>query len=127
MGQGELGGVIRRVVAARLVCERAMAGIGWATSHPECMDRLRKHYSQLAGGWFLARKAGWALRRCMTTDNADYCMLIIKRALSKSRVCLLRLEFDKGYSFGVKAWKEMEIWFFKGVFMLKFQVKKCTV
>ena len=35
------------MVAARLGCKRAMVGTGWATSHPDCMDRLRKHYSHL--------------------------------------------------------------------------------
>ena len=34
------------MVAARLGCERAMVGTGWATSRRECMDRLTKHYSQ---------------------------------------------------------------------------------
>ena len=34
-----------------------MVGIGWATSHPGCMDRVGKHYSHLTGGSFLARKA----------------------------------------------------------------------
>ena len=59
------------------------------------MDRLRKR-SHLVEGWFLAMKAAWALRRCMTTKNADYCMLINEWARSKSRVCLLRLEVDFG-------------------------------
>ena len=43
-------------VAARLGCERVMVGTGWATSCPECMDRLRKHYSHLVGDWFLGRR-----------------------------------------------------------------------
>ena len=46
-----------------------MFGTRWATSHPDCMNRLRKHYSHLVEGWFLARKAVWALSGCMTTDN----------------------------------------------------------
>ena len=56
------------MVAARLGFERAMVGTGWTTSWPDCIyiDRLRKHYSHLAGGWLLARKAAWALSRCMT-------------------------------------------------------------
>ena len=49
------------MMAARLGCERAMVGTWPPTSHPKCMDRLRKHYSYLVGGWFLARKAAWAL------------------------------------------------------------------
>ena len=35
------------MVAARLGFERGMVGTGWATSYPDCMDRLRKHYSHL--------------------------------------------------------------------------------
>ena len=34
-------GHLQGVVAARLGCERAMVGTGWATSHPDYMDRLR--------------------------------------------------------------------------------------
>ena len=49
------------MVAARLYWKRAMIRTWcmWATSHPHCMDRLRKHYSHLVGGWFLAKKAAW--------------------------------------------------------------------
>ena len=32
----------------------------------------------------------------MTTDSADYCMLVNEWAWSKSQVCLLRLEVDMG-------------------------------
>ena len=32
----------------------------------------------------------------MTTDNADYCMLVNEWAWSKSHVCLLRLKVDMG-------------------------------
>ena len=45
------------MVAARLGFEKAMVGTRWATPRPNCMDRLRKHYSHLAEGWYLARKA----------------------------------------------------------------------
>ena len=72
------------MVATRLGCKRVMVGTRWATPHPDCMDRLRKHYSHLVGGWFLARKAVWSLGRCMTTDSADYCMLVNEWAWSKS-------------------------------------------
>ena len=44
------------------------------------VDRLRKHYSHLVGGPFLAGKAAWALSRCMATESADYCMLVNKWA-----------------------------------------------
>ena len=41
------------MVAARLGFERAMVGTEWATSCPDCMDRLRKHYSHIVevGFW----------------------------------------------------------------------------
>ena len=32
----------------------------------------------------------------MTTESADYCMLVNEWAWSRSRVCLLRLEVDFG-------------------------------
>ena len=38
------------MVAARLGFEKAMVGTGMATPYPDCMDRLRKHYSHLAEG-----------------------------------------------------------------------------
>ena len=43
------------MVAARLGFEKAMVGTQRATPCPDCMDRLRKYYSHLAEGWFLAR------------------------------------------------------------------------
>ena len=64
------------MVAARLGFQKGMAGTGRATPHPDCMDRLRKHYSHLAEGWFLVRKAAWALSGCMASDSADYYMLV---------------------------------------------------
>ena len=54
---------------------RDMVGTGWATSHPDCMDRLRKHCFHLVEGWFLARKAAWALSGCMVSNSADYCVM----------------------------------------------------
>ena len=65
------------MVAARLRFEKAMVGKGRATCtpHSDCMDRLRKHYSHLAEGWFLARKAAWSLSACMATDSAEYPLL----------------------------------------------------
>ena len=68
----------------------AMVGTVWANSCPGCMDRRRKHYSHLVGGSFLAGKAAWALRGCMTTKSADYCLLINEWAWSRSPVCLLQ-------------------------------------
>ena len=48
------------MVAARLGFEKAIVGTRWAIQRPDCMDRLRKHYSKLAEGWLLARKADWS-------------------------------------------------------------------
>ena len=52
VGQGEVGrGDINHhdmhMVAARLGCERVTVGTEWATSHPDSMDRLTKHYYEL--------------------------------------------------------------------------------
>ena len=82
------------LVAARLGRERAMVGMGWASSCSGCMDRLRKHYPHLVGGWFLARKVAWALNGCMATYSADYCMLVNEWAWSNAQVCLLRLRVN---------------------------------
>ena len=73
------------MVAARLGFERAMVIIGWATSHPDCMDSLR--IPHLLEGWFLARKAAWALSGCMAIDSADYCMLTHRTLLFLSSNC----------------------------------------
>ena len=61
------------MVAARLGCQSAMVGTGWANYCPGCMDRLKNH---LVGGSILAGKAPWALSGCLTTKSADYCMLV---------------------------------------------------
>ena len=70
-----------------------MVGARWANCCPGCMDRLRKHYSHLLGGSFLAWKAQSG---CLTTESADYCMLVNEWAWLRSQVCLLRLEVDVG-------------------------------
>ena len=38
------------MVVAKLGCERAMVRTGWATSRPDCMNRLRKHSSHFVRG-----------------------------------------------------------------------------
>ena len=66
MGQGEVWDHPQgdmHMVAAKLGCERTMVGTGYATSHPGCMDRLTKHYWKTLSGR-------------MTTESADYCMLV---------------------------------------------------
>ena len=80
------------MVAARLGCKSTMVGTGWANSCTGRMDRLRKHYSHLVGGSFLAEKAAWALSGCLTSESADYCMLVNEWVWLRSQACLLRLE-----------------------------------
>ena len=84
-GWGHLQGDMH-MVAARLGCQSAMVGTGWANSCPSCMDRLRKCYSHLVGGSLLAGKVAWTLSGCMTAESADYCMLVYEWAWSRSRV-----------------------------------------
>ena len=72
-----MGGVLCTWQFARLGCKRTMVGTGWANnSRPGCMSTLRKCYSHLSGGSFLAEKASWALGECLPTESADYCMLV---------------------------------------------------
>ena len=87
-------------VTRRLGCQSATVGTGLANSCPGCMDKLRKHYSHLVGGSFLAGKAVRALSGCLTMESADYCMLVNEWAWIRSRVCLLRLEMDLGSVLG---------------------------
>ena len=106
------------MVAARLGCQSTMVGTRWANSCPGCMDRLRKRYSHLVGGSFLAGKAAWALSGRLTTDSADYCMLVNEWAWLRSRL-LAKAGSGVGFSFGVRAWTEMEIQCVKGMYRLK--------
>ena len=64
------------MVAARLGCQSAVAGTGWANFCPGCMDRLRKRCSRshLVGGSFLAGKA---VSGCMTIKSADYLFIYL--------------------------------------------------
>ena len=80
------------MAVARLGCKRTMVGTGWANSHPGCMSRLKKCYSRLSGGSFLARKVSWALSGSLTIESADYCMLVNEWARLRSQVCLLSLK-----------------------------------
>ena len=75
----------------RLGCKRAMVGTGWASCNPGCMNKLRKHL-QIVGGSFPAGKAASVLSECLSTENADYCMLVNEWAWSRSQVCFLRLK-----------------------------------
>ena len=58
------------MVAARLGFEKAMVGTWRATPRSDCMDRLRKHYSHLAEGWFLARMVAWS-QDCLVRPEVD--------------------------------------------------------
>ena len=93
--------------------------VGWANSCPRCLDRLRRPYSHLVGGSFLAGNAAWTLSGCMTTESADYCILINEWAWLRSQVCLLRLKVETGFSYVVRAWTEIEIRCIKGMYRLK--------
>ena len=92
-GWGQSQGAVH-MASARLGCKRTMVGTGWANSCSDCMSWLRKCYSHLSGGSFLAGKASWVLSRCLPIESADYCMLINDWAWLTSRVCLLRLEVE---------------------------------
>ena len=67
------------MVAARLGCQSAMVGTGWANSCPGCMDRLGKRYSHLVGSSFLAGKAAWALSVCLSAVDSVACSLMSGR------------------------------------------------
>ena len=84
------------MAAARLGCKRTVVSTRYANSCPGCMSRLRKRYSHLLGGSFLAGKASRALSGCLTTKSANYCMLVNEWAWLRSRVCLLSLKVHLG-------------------------------
>ena len=54
----------------------------------------------------------------MTTESANYCILVNEWVWSRSRVCLLRLEVDLGSAWS-RAWTEMEMRCVKGMHRLK--------
>ena len=74
-GWGHPQGAVH-MAAARFGGKKAMVGTGWANSCPGYMNKLRKHYSHISGGSFLAGTAFWALSGCLPTESADYCMLV---------------------------------------------------
>ena len=84
------------MAAVRLGCESNMVGTGLSQFLPGCMSRLRKRYSHLSRGSFLAGKASWAPSGCLPTESADYCMLVNEWAWLRSRVCLLSLKVHLG-------------------------------
>ena len=56
-----------------------------------CRNKLRKHYSHLVEGLFLGGKAAWSLSG-LTTESADYCMLVNEWVRLRSQVCLASLD-----------------------------------
>ena len=91
------------MAAARLGCKRIMVCTRWANSWPGYMRRLRKCYSHLSGGSFLAGKASWALSGCLPTESADYFMLVNEWAWLRSQVKALGfiIEFRRMAKFWV--------------------------
>ena len=55
----------------------------------------------------------------MTTESADYCMLVKLVVMVKVTSPLAKAGSRLGFSFGVRAWTEMEIWCVKGMYRLK--------
>ena len=55
----------------------------------------------------------------MTTESADYCMLVNEWAWLRLRVCLLRLKVEMGAVLESELGTEMEIWCVKGLYRLK--------
>ena len=70
------------------------------------MDRLRKHYSHYAEGWFLAGKAAWSLSGCMAIDSADHYMLVNEWVWSKSHMRLL-IKARSGHEMKIRCAKGM--------------------
>ena len=89
----------------RLGCKRAMVGTGRASCNPGCMNKLRN--THIVGGSFPAGKAASVLSGCLSTENADYCMLVNEWV--KVTSLLIEAESASGLSFGVRAWTEMKI------------------
>ena len=100
MGQGEVGGVTRRVTCTwwllGLAVKVPWLGPGGPIPALAAWTGFENATSHLVGGSFLAGKVAWTLSGCMTTESVDYCMLVNEWAWSSSRVCLLRLEMDLG-------------------------------
>ena len=109
-GLGHPQGAVH-MAAARLGCKRTMVGTRWANSHPGRKSRLRKRYSHLLGGSFLAGKTSWTPSGCLPTKSADYCMLVNEWAWFKVTSLLIKPESALGFVFGVRAQPEMKTWY----------------
>ena len=82
------------------------------------MDMLRKCYSHLAEGWFLARKAASPLSGRMATNSADFTILLMI-GCGQRHGPLIKARSGHGCSFGVRAWTKMKIRCVKGMCGLK--------
>ena len=117
VGQGEVGGVTRRVTCTWWLLASA-AKAPWLGPGESILTLAAWTGLENAtlGGSFLVEKPAWALSGCLTTKSADYCMLV--NEWLRSRVCLLRLEVELG------AGLESELgqkWSVKGMYRLKVQ------
>ena len=66
------------------------------------MSRLRKCYSHLSGGSFLAGKASWALSGCLPIESADHCMLVNEGAwLENATLTFQGVHFWQGRLLGL--------------------------
>ena len=62
------------MVAARLGCKRAVVGTELANSHPGCTNRPRNATLTVWG--FNSGREGDVGSKCLSTEHADYCMLV---------------------------------------------------
>ena len=114
--QGEVGGVIHRVL-----CTWQLLGLAVKGPIPTLVAQtgLENATLHLVGGSFLAGKATWALSGYLPTKNADYCILVNEWAWLRSQSWLIKARSGLGFSFGVRAWTEVEIRCVKGMYRLK--------
>ena len=90
VGQGEVGGVTSRVTCTwwllGLAVKAPWLGPGGPILALAAWTGLENATLPFVGGSFLAVKVAWALSGCMTTESADYCMLVNEWVWSGSRV-----------------------------------------
>ena len=97
VGQGEVGGVTRRVLCTWQLLGLAIKGPWLALGRPilglAAWASLENTTLTLQGVHFWQRRLlGLYRSGCLPIKNADYCMLVNEWAWLMSRVCLLRLE-----------------------------------
>ena len=96
VGQGKVGGVIRRVLCTWQLLGLAVNEPWLTTSGPIPVLVVQTGLETLLSPSFSSREGGLGSERVLPTENADYCMLINEWTLLRSRVCLVRLEVDLG-------------------------------